>query len=59
MERLHKIIGLTVIFAGFVVASALTIAEWLAIRRENERKRREQRLRRLENVITGSGGSHG
>ena len=58
MERLQEIIGLTVIFAGFVFASALTIAEWLAIRRENERKRREQRLRRLENVITGSGGSH-
>jgi mannose/fructose-specific phosphotransferase system component IIA len=43
MERLQEIIGLTVIFAGSVVASALTIAEW---------------LRRLENVITGSGGSH-
>ena len=34
MERLQEIIGLTVIFAGVVVASALTIADWLAIRRE-------------------------
>ena len=55
MERLQEIIGLTVIFAGSVIAGALTIADWWAIRRLVERERRARLVRRLEDVITGTG----
>jgi len=53
MERLQTITGLVVIFAGSAIAGSLWIADWLRIRRENERERRRKWVERIESVITG------